>query len=241
MIRRQLDDHVLLVRQDDHARHAGRLVSYWNRPPAPFTPIVRAVTLHDAGWSLLDDAPEPLPDGRAPHVFDLRDGVSLPAWRRSVALAREAGPREALLVSGHFSRFDGPFGVEQAPLQAAWRHAAAGRESVDPEWERQGIELIRVCDAISLRMLCDPAEPLRLGRYRWEPDPVSADSGGPAGAIPVVSIQGCLDPWPFAVDWIDESVTGKRLQNKNWSQKQAFLDAYKAAPKVKIQLVLRPL
>ena len=180
----------------------------------PFAPIERAVTLHDAGWSLLDDDPRPLSDGRAPHVFDLPDGVSMPAWRRSVALARDVGRREALLVCGHFARFDGPFAEETAPLRAAWR------QGVDPEWERQGIELVRVCDAISLRLLCDPEETVRLGQYRFE--------------------DGKLDPWPFRVDRIEDEVAGRVLPDRKWGDAKEFAEAYKTAPSEHFSVKLRP-
>ena len=214
VIRHHAGDRVFLVRQDDHAAHSGRLASQWSRPPVPFQPALRAIELHDAGWTLLDDRPHPLPDGRAPHLFDFESGLTTPAWRRSVAIARDRGPREALVVSGHFSRFDPAFATEQAPLKAAWRLG------VDPEWEQAAVDILRVCDGLSLRLLCRPGELQPLRGYRYQ--------------------AGTVSPWPFAADRIDDFVAARALPDRIWDSAGEFEAAYQAAPVVRLELVLRP-
>jgi hypothetical protein len=124
----------LLITQAEHALHAGRLAAALRDVPEPREAMIRAVALHDAGWPLLDDQPEPLPDGRAPHVFDHDTAYSAPAWRRCVAVARASGPLEALLVSRHFCG-SAPVRRQQAAL---CRMAAR-----PPEVEEEGVRLVR--------------------------------------------------------------------------------------------------
>jgi len=152
MIRRRLADGELHIPQDEHARQAGRLAALLL--PYPGDAVVRAVSLHDAGW------PHP-----SPHVFDAPS--NFPAWRRSVAIARAAGAFEALLVSRHFSAFSEEFAAEQHASQAAWRCG------VTADAERAGLAVLQLCDAISLAVLCDPGTSLNLpGGLRVDPDGV---------------------------------------------------------------------
>jgi hypothetical protein len=216
MIRRSLPDGDLLITQAEHALQAGRLAAAMKDLPEPRDALIRAVALHDAGWPVLDDAPEPLPDGRAPHVFDHDTGYSVPAWRRSVAVARASGPLEALLVSLHFSRFSARFAEEQADLQAAWR------VGVRPEVEEAGAKLVRYCDSLSLRLLCDPKERVNL------PQEVTYEDGW-------------LSPWPFVGDVIEDTVRGKRLPRRKWGSKGELTEAYRDAPVVPWTVKLLPM
>jgi hypothetical protein len=205
MIRRRLPEGELLIPQHEHALHAGRLAALRADLPEPRAALIRAVSLHDAGWPLLDDAPEPLEDGHAPHVFEHPPGYSLPAWRRSVAIARASGALEALLVSGHFAAHSRAFREEFEPLQAVWRLGVA------TETESAGLGLIAWCDAISLCLLCDPGTRIGL----------------PAG---VSFRDGRLAPWPFPVDEIRDSVVGRLLPGRWWESTQEFRTAYRNAP-----------
>jgi hypothetical protein len=216
MIRRPLPDGELLVPQHEHALLAGRLAARHRDLPEPREAFVRAVALHDAGWPLFDDRPEPLADGRAPHVFDLPHGASAPAWRRSIAIARTFGPLEALLVSRHFSRFSDEFAAEQAPLQAAWRLGVAS------EAEEAGVALVGYCDSLSLRLICEPAEPISL------PSGTKFDDGG-------------LDPWPFAEPEVEDAVVGRFLPTRRWASVAEFQAAYAAAAPLRLAIRLRPL
>lgn len=216
MIRRPLPDGDLLITQAEHALQAGRLAAAMRDLPEPRETMIRAIALHDAGWPILDDQPEPLPDGRPPHVFDHDTGYSAPAWRRSVAVARASGPLEALLVSRHFSRFSARFAGEQSDLQAAWRLG------ISPEVEEAGVRLVRYCDSLSLRVLCDPKERVNL------PQDVTYEDGW-------------LSPWPFVVDKIEDTVTGRRLPSRKWASKGELLEAYRAAPIVQWTVRLLPI
>ncbi|MHC4956737.1 MAG: DUF3891 family protein [Planctomycetota bacterium] len=211
MIRRSLDDGELLIPQVEHALHAGRLAALWRDLPGPRDRLVRAVALHDAGWPMFDDAPE-LQAGRAPHVFDCAAGSTVPAWRRSVAIARASGTLEALCVAGHFARFSVAFGAELAPLQAVWR---LGNEA----YEAAGTALVAACDAISLRLLCDRTETVTL--------PVGMSLVGDS-----------LDPWPFSEPEIQHEVVGKLLPQRTWVDQAEFARAYREAPKRMLRIRL---
>jgi len=216
MIRRSHEDGDLLVPQVEHSLQAGRLASLWRDLPGPRDALMRAVALHDAGWPVVDDAPTPLPDGRAPHVFDLAHGSTVPIWRRSVAVARASGPLEALLVSRHFARFSPEFAAEQEVWEGAWRIG------VPTELEQAGAELVGTCDAISLRLLCDPDESVGLPPgIHLEPD-------------------GRLDPWPFLVDRIEDRVVARLLPRRRWDSPAELREAWAAAPLVPLEVTLRP-
>ncbi len=216
MIRRPLPDGDLLITQAEHALQAGRLAAALKDLPEPREALIRAVSLHDAGWPLIDDQPEPLADGRPPHVFDHDTSYSAPAWRRSVAVARASGPLEALLVSRHFSRFSARFAAEQADFQLAWRLG------VSPELEEAGVRLVRYCDSLSLRLLCDPKERVSL------PQDVTYEDGW-------------LSPWPFTTDKIEDTVAGRKLPKRKWGSKGELVEAYRAAPVVQWAVQLLPI
>ena len=215
MIRRSLPEGDLLIPQDQHALHAGRLAALHAHLAEPRAALVRAVSLHDAGWPCLDDRPEPLDDGRPPHVFDLPAGASLPAWRRSVAVARAVGRLEALLVSLHFSGFSPAFALEQKALHEVWR------VGIEPELESAGLQTLRFCDSLSLRILCDPGEHVAL----------------PAG---VRYDNGRLDPWPFSTDRIEDTVVGRLLQRRRWESTAEFRKAFEKAPTHRFCASLKP-
>jgi hypothetical protein len=149
-------------------------------------------------------------------VFDHDTGHSIPAWRRSVAVARASGPLEALLVSRHFARFSARFAAEQADFQAAWRLG------LPPDVEEAGVRLLRYCDSLSLRLLCDPKERVNL------PQDVTYEDGW-------------LSPWPFVGETVEDTVTGRRLPTRKWGSKGELVEAYRAAPVIQWPVRLLPI
>jgi len=214
MIRRSLDAGDLLIGQTAHAAHAARLAALLRALPEPREAVVRAVALHDAGWPLLDDSPEPLPDGRPPHVFDHEAGATVSAWRRSVAVARASGRLEGLLVSLHFSAFSPAFAREQAPAQAVW---GAG---LPAGLAAAGLAVLQLCDSLSLRLLCDPGERVAL--------PQAFRLAGEA-----------LTPWPFDTDLVEDEVAGRLVPRQLWGSAEELQAACRAAPWVRVPVRLR--
>jgi hypothetical protein len=220
MIRRSLagnrSGEELLIPQDEHARQAGRLAALLLNLAEPREAIVRAVALHDAGWPCRDDAPQPLPNGRSPHIFDAAHVRDLVPWRRSVAIARTVGRLEGLLVSRHFSGFAPEFAAEQAALEDQWRIG------IDAAVEEAGVRAIRLCDALSLVVLCDPGTKVRV------PAPYS------------VSPDGVVDPWPFRVPEFEDTVVGRAIPRRDWAQSDQLAPIYSRADLVERTVRFRP-
>ncbi len=214
MIRRRLDSGDLLVSQAAHAAHAGRLAQMLRNLPEPRDALLRAVALHDAGWPILDDWPEPLADGRPPHVLDHPAGATAEAWRRSISIARASGPFEGLLVSRHFSGFSAAFAREQADQQAAW---AIG---IDPAAIAAGLRVLQFCDSLSLLLLAGPGEGVAL----------------PAGFR---LKEGELHPWPFGPPQIEDALPGRLIPRRSWGSAQALQSACQAARWISLPISIR--
>jgi hypothetical protein len=103
-------DHLLLIRQPDHAELAGRIMEAWRadrfleRPTR--TKALRATSQHDTGWLTGleggDDLPRVNPDTGAPFGFvdaplSVRQGV----WPRAIGKLAAEDPYVAALVAQH--------------------------------------------------------------------------------------------------------------------------------------------
>ena len=106
MIRRTVGNDWLLTTQPAHAIFAGEVASRYGNadfdPPTRREPVLTAITLHDAGWSLHDDSPSLNKNGEPLHVFEMPLGEALKIWSASVDRATEQGGHYCgLLVSLH--------------------------------------------------------------------------------------------------------------------------------------------
>lgn len=103
MIRTAVGDDFFLITQDDHARLSGAMAARVGNETfqRPSPEVVAAISLHDAGWPLHDDAPTLNPRGVPLKVFESPANVAVPVWTESVRRAAEAGPYAQLLVSVH--------------------------------------------------------------------------------------------------------------------------------------------
>jgi hypothetical protein len=111
MIRNDRGNELLLISQDAHARLAGELVGRMGNQrfdgPDPFSRVVLAADLHDAGWALHDEPGGDLgglllnADGLPCDVLETRVEVSTRVWRASADRASEEDPYAGLLVSLH--------------------------------------------------------------------------------------------------------------------------------------------
>ena len=103
MIRQSSGTEFLLFTQDDHARLAGRLAAQLGNAtfaaPNPREQVIDAISLHDCGWTLHDNAPIVDPQGLPLHVFDAPVHVAVKVWSESVHGAQRRGDYAALLVS----------------------------------------------------------------------------------------------------------------------------------------------
>jgi hypothetical protein len=109
---RQIDprqiDHWRLITQDDHARLSGQLARHLGgrliQKPTDER-FFTAVTNHDCGWPLHDDAPSLDNQGRPRDVFDSQpptsSAASFAVWQASAERAAAIDPYVGLLVSLH--------------------------------------------------------------------------------------------------------------------------------------------
>jgi hypothetical protein len=109
MIVREEDNHLVLVRQADHALLSGWLAAAWGAPPwsppEPSHSTVVSARLHDIGWTAFDEALPRGPEGR-PYAFN--EVSRLTSTRLHVCGINAVESIDAyagLLASLHFSGF----------------------------------------------------------------------------------------------------------------------------------------
>lgn len=117
MIRNDRGNELLLISQEAHARLAGELVGRLGNQrfdgPDPFSRVVLAADLHDAGWSLHDEPDGELAgpllnaDGLPCDVLETNVAVSTRVWRASADRASDEDPYAGLLVSLHVFALSG--------------------------------------------------------------------------------------------------------------------------------------
>lgn len=119
MIVRDDGDHLLLVRQADHALLAGWLAAAWGAPPwgrsqARDSTIV-AGRLHDLAWTPFDEALPRRADGRPYAFFEVARTVTTRLYLRGIDAVEAIDPYAGLLTSLHYSGF--------FVSHWGWRHA----------------------------------------------------------------------------------------------------------------------
>ena len=113
-------DHLLLIRQPDHAELAGRIMTAWRADRFPERPtrdrVLRATALHDIGWITGleggDDLPRVNPETSAPFGFvdaplSVRQGVWPRAIDRLAAEDRYVGALVAQHALTVYRRYSG--------------------------------------------------------------------------------------------------------------------------------------
>jgi hypothetical protein len=99
-----------LITQPSHAALAGELAAGCTFPQLPpVTPeILKAISLHDYGWSMLDA--QAIQHSRANPSFHPRSFIAIPApqfltaWQESIKMAQSVSPAGGFIVSRHFYR-----------------------------------------------------------------------------------------------------------------------------------------
>ena len=171
-----------LIAQPDHAALAGELAAQFDTADFPRLEddIVRAISLHDAGWAKYDgggvvgggkgEAPHPPrdPNGRPLSFLQAPVPMFVEAWSASIRCAEEkASAIGGLLVSGHFRRLaehrldaveDLPEDtarirefVENEATQDAARLRRQSRSQRDVE---RLVDLLQFSDLLSLYLCC---------------------------------------------------------------------------------------
>lgn len=262
MIRREREGRYYLITQHEHALLSGRLAERWgNRDfeaPEPRESVIRGISMHDCGWPLHDERPTLNDKGAPLNVFETPRRIGTPVWTLSAERAAAVDPYAGLLVSLHVLSLSmlpsiysptphdvfelNKFQHQEIERQESMRQALGLRTDrplklglaepgVDPEEDRlaNNFHLLQALDKLSLSLcfangLFERLEHvgLKLSHSREEPATI------------------LLDPWPFAMDQIEESVPSKVIEQKQFENETEFQQAYAAATVEQLALRLRP-
>ncbi|HXE91838.1 MAG TPA: DUF3891 family protein [Terriglobales bacterium] len=194
-----------LIPQADHARLAGDLAARFHPAQAPALDpdTVRAIALHDAGWTPVDEAllagssrPRPL------SFLDVPVSSMLAAWTGSIEAALTVGPVGGLMVAGHFLRLARTFAESRPAAEAALveafireqeqqRARLLRRQSRTPQEIEQLVDVLQLCDLISLYLCCGARQPVEFARsprplrLTWKGDTAVLDPSPLARRIPL--------------------------------------------------------
>jgi hypothetical protein len=275
MIRREARDHDVLITQDDHAALSGQLVQHWGNarfhhdetPAAPWTAVLLAASLHDAGWAIHDNHPTLNAHGRPLDLFETPLPLSLRAWGASADLAAVADPYAGLLTSLHVLMLSA-----DAPVQAAAQSSPAmlfalnkfqHREIERQEELRRSIRLVATMPLslglappgssatedllrFHLRIL-QAADAISLGLCCTQPParqtrPVHASPGQPPTMLEMArDSDGVIrvDLWPFDGPSLHVTVPARSLPAQQWESQAAFQTACASAAFELLRLTVR--
>ncbi|CAN5394387.1 hypothetical protein BH09SUM1_BH09SUM1_12980 [soil metagenome] len=224
MIVRRLDARTVIVLQTEHARQSGVLGAAL-RPeflgaPADQVDLVRAIALHDIGWTQWERGPHFAPDGLPVNFTDLPQSTHDAIWDDGIFnLLHHVGPAAAAYLGRHGDHLEAIHGGSEkrrdlitALAQRAWPEASAEKAFARTE---QGFRALFFCDALSL-VACagwESAE-VHLLNTAGENIPISARRTGDW------TIE--VDPWPFCAEemrgvFVDACVV-ERGQEKSSAQ-----------------------
>jgi hypothetical protein len=172
-----------LIAQPDHAALAGDVAALLDAPGLPQlgADVLRAITLHDAGWARFDGGvrgtgnelqislrdPKLSPEGRPLSFLDMNPVEFLLAWKESIAQAALTGSIGGVIVSQHFSRIgkarlqaggDNPEDTSRLEqflrLESERQHEllAKGHHVVDEVMML--VDILQFCDLLSLYLCC---------------------------------------------------------------------------------------
>jgi hypothetical protein len=260
MIVRQVDGSWALIRQVDHAAHAGVLSDAWKAGPfggEPITDSLReATTRHDLGWTEADHEPEIDPATGGPSNFTQIDEARHTAfYARAVRTIAESDPAAAYMVSLHasglYSRRYGWSGLKPVDWLSIGEHGQALLDSerayraelasrlAPPEAEFEALwrsyMLLETFDFLSL-LTCFGVE---------------SDSCGPVPSEPAqwltMTIQRlgpwevALDPWPFPGTMLVVPVPVRRLAEPRFASSAELRSALDGAEEIVQDTTYRPL
>jgi hypothetical protein len=236
MIARRVEGAWWLIRQLDHATHAGRLSDAWKAGPfggEEITASLRDATArHDLGWTEADRLPRIDPATGGPANFTLIDEARHTAfYAGAVRTIAETDAASAYLVSLHasglYSRRYGWTGLSPVDWTSIGQH---GRTLLDEErsYRAQLVRRLQPSEAEfealwRAYMLLETFDLLSLLVCLG----VDSDSCGPVPSVPgqwfSLQIQRLgpwevsLEPWPFLDPELVVPVPARRLANERFS------------------------
>ena len=177
----------LLITQVDHAQLAGDLATRLQSPlfPQLHEGLVRAISLHDAGWAEFDARvtsakgrtafPRLNDRGKPLSFLEANPAEFVVAWTGSIDQAEEIGPAGGIVVSRHFcrlaegrlcSRIDDE---EDTSRLRQFLHSENARQQklIGAEHCSSGdldllTDVLQFCDLLSLYLCCGASEPVQF-------------------------------------------------------------------------------
>lgn len=268
MIRRRDNDRFLLIAQTEHARISGLLAAQLGNdryaPPEPREHVIRAATVHDAGWNLHDTAPT-LNSERLPRdVFEGPVSLLVRLWIASVERAAAEPPYVQLLVSLHvlglsayaacrprtrrelfeINRFQHNECERQVELRRRlglrtdiplYLGLAVARGIEAEEQLRRNHLIIQLLDRLSLALCCSDFTP------------PAVEGLAPAPGTPPVPLlirrlspaEATVSPWPFAADSITVEAEYRAVPAKPPATRAEFRCRWAESPVEKLPLTVR--
>jgi len=154
-----------MITQPAHSALAGEIAA--QLAPEAFGPIsddvVRAIALHDAGWSAADAAAihASRNGGAMPESFiTVSAAQTVAAWTGSVETALKLSALGGYLVSSHFSRIArannrlGPAAASFAAAEEKRRAALLPKLKLPPASLERLVDAVQFCDLLSLYICC---------------------------------------------------------------------------------------
>lgn len=259
MIVRQIDGSWSLIRQLDHATHAGLVSDAWRAGPfggEQITDSLREATArHDLGWVEADAEPEIDPASGAPSNFtQVDEGRHTAFYARAVRTIAETDAAAAYLVSLHasglYSRRYGWSGLKPVDWvsigehgrslldsERAYRAALEARLSpAEGEFEAlwRSYMLLETFDFLSL-LTCFGVDSEQCGPVPSKPGQWVTMAVRRLGPWEVA-----LDPWPFAESEVVVPVTARRLANPRFSTSEELHAALARADDTVQETTYRP-
>ena len=244
MIVRPVDDGILMISQNDHARLSGIFASHWGNAgferPQRAESVVRGAAFHDCGWYSYDT--RPLFDADAhttPNFLKVPfDEGEIAAHKASIDWLWSIDSYAGLLVSRHRTGlFRARYATTQRPpppppralsaaarafLEAEEERQEAAFQSVDRQRFQTDYHLLQVWDFLSL-FICT-AEPTDSVI-----DPVPTGYANEMVELklkPLTPDTILVSPYPFDIDILDVSVVARVLAPTAFKDQETFRRAY---------------
>jgi hypothetical protein len=248
----------VLIRQLDHADHAGRISDAWKVGPfggQDISDSLRVATArHDLGWVEADSEPKIDPDGGWPSNFTRIDEATHTAfYARAVRTVAETDPSAAYLVSLHatglYSKRYGWTGLNPVDWTAIGDHGRALLDSerafriqlaerIAPEQREfealwRSYMLLETFDCLSL-LTCLSFDSEGLGPVpslprQWEM--LSVSRVGPW--------EIALHPFPFPGSELVVTVPCRRVENERFASSEEFREVLATVPETLQETVYR--
>jgi hypothetical protein len=260
-------DHVLAIRQTDHAMLAGFLAREWGNAafarPELFESFCLAAREHDNGWAEWEMTPQLDPKTRLPYTFmSIPTEEHLALYQRGIERVVEVDPYAGLLVSMHCARLYDRVQATQPGFSAKYTKSGETR-MVDEFLDYLKLRQMRIKSDLrtnrAMSGLVEEAALDRRARLLGVLDRLSlyfclnSQEDTTMEAVPVddrgreidceVRRQGVdvvsLDPYPFRRDALAVSILARRIPRRVYRDAEDFQKTLAGTPYFAVNFTVR--